>query len=150
MPDMMFEGDPYIPTATAAEIDGLLVKVRPLLPCGERGGAPFTIPKDVDPRNASYSFAGSEGQPEYGAHSLVEVGRLTTHHTCGYYGFFKPSEAEVVAHLAKAIRDDPASPLSRATHYTVWLPDDGPGAITDGRGSHHSAEAVFYAGNDNA
>ena len=56
-------------------------------------------PKNVTPVNDKMLFDEHGGIAEYAKESFRELARGTTQHSCGYYGFFKPSIAEVLAQM---------------------------------------------------
>ena len=56
--------------------------------------------KEVNPRNVAFTWG-----PEAAglASGLKKVGEITTYHTWGYYGFFKPTIDEVLAQIPKEL-----------------------------------------------
>ena len=52
--------------------------------------------KSVDPFNIAFTW---DAKPKWRARRLEKLADITTYHTWGYYGFFKPSIAEVLAQI---------------------------------------------------
>ncbi len=52
--------------------------------------------KPVDPRKIAYTW---DPKPRRKARRLKKLCDITTYHSYGYYGFFKPSIAEVIAQI---------------------------------------------------
>lgn len=56
---------------------------------------------------------------------FVEMGRSQTHHRCGYYGFFKPSLAEVLAQVPDDLPPGADSFYIDTMHYEMFAEGDG-------------------------
>jgi hypothetical protein len=65
---------------------------------------------------------------EWATESFRELSRGTTHHTCGYYGFFKPTIAEVLAQMPD---DDEITVFHIDTGDKVSILYDGEGHLTN-------------------
>jgi hypothetical protein len=94
--------------------------------------------KPCDLRTVAFPWAAKRTKK---ANKLVEIGRITTHHTYGYYGFFKPSIAEVLA----VVQSHPD--IDRVVAYEVCGPSNADDlgkqrdAINDG---YHQATTILY------
>lgn len=107
-----------IPKVSNADLESMLKRIRPVArfrenPQGEEcphcGYREYELEQDdrgdlyyikkVNPRNVAYTW---DPQPAEKAKGLVKHKDITTHHTYGYYGFFKPSIAEVLAQIPEA------------------------------------------------
>ncbi len=82
----------------------------------------------VDLRRQTFSW---NPEPTVPANNLEEIAQITTYHTYGYAGFFKPSEAEVLAQIPSRI-------LRKTVAYRVG--DDF--NIADGQ--HHRVTTILY------
>lgn len=72
------------------------------------------------------------------ARGLEEIGRITTYHGCAYYGFFKPSIAEVVAQI-------PPEHLPRTVAFeTKIAAHDNWREVTSPEGDCHRATTILY------
>jgi len=60
--------------------------------------------KDVNPRNVAFTWDPKPLQRV--DNQLVLIGAIPTYHTWGYYGFFKPSIAEVIAQIPDVFLDE--------------------------------------------
>ena len=59
--------------------------------------------KDVDLRNVAFTWDPTPAKKVEGLEKLCE---LTTYHSYGYHGFFKPSVAEVISQIPSEYVDD--------------------------------------------
>jgi len=92
-----------IPEISNERLKELVKRIRPVVRYakGEKGlfesgeGIPYYI-KPVHPRNVSYLW---NAKPVKMAAGLATLTDITTYHTYGYHGFFKPSIAEVIAQI---------------------------------------------------
>lgn len=92
-----------------------------------RFDAPETI-KEM--RNTAYTWEPKNLvplQPMEREDSYVEIARGSTHHECAYYGFFKPSLAEVYAQMP----DDPRITAFYLDSNSVAILDNGAGHIAN-------------------
>ena len=81
-----------VPEISDDRLAELSAQIKPVI---TRDGALHYI-KDVDPRKIAFTW---DPKITEEATDLVRVGSLPTIHACGYYGFFKPSVAEVLAQI---------------------------------------------------
>jgi hypothetical protein len=90
-----------IPKIEDADLKALAKRIRPVAR-KDAAGAPYYIVGKIDLRNESYLW-----DPEFGkeATGLTPLMQIRTYHTYGYYGFFKPSIAEVIAQIPVQVRD---------------------------------------------
>lgn len=100
------------------------------------GGKVFFIENTCDHFNQSYPWNSKRVKEA----NLVEVTRITTYHTWGYYGFFKPSVAEVLQQI-------PDDLLSKVEYFLVLGPDDAT-ALNEQRDAidqgFHRATTILY------
>lgn len=95
----MYQGPFTIPTKTDAELKALVVKTQPLV----RQGDQLWMIRLPDLRNVAFTWSPVCTESPVG---LVEVARITTLHGYGYYGFFKPSIAEVLCQIPAGLDAD--------------------------------------------
>lgn len=84
-----------IPPITDERLAELMAKIKPVVRDNVSQGArklSYVTPRN--PRNESFTW---EPQRLGQANDLVEIARMDTYHTWAYYGFFKPTVAEVLA-----------------------------------------------------
>lgn len=81
-----------IPEITDENLTLLSRKIRPLV---LQDGKLMRI-EPPDPRNVAFSWSPVVTEP---ANGIVEIAKIRTLHGYGYYGFFKPSVAEVIAQI---------------------------------------------------
>jgi len=86
-----------IPKISDEKLEELSKRIRP---AKEENGELFYY-KSCDLRNESFSWA----EKDCKAKGLKEFASLPTLHTYAYYGFFKPSVAEVLAQLPEDVLD---------------------------------------------
>ncbi len=119
-----------IPEIDKKTIKAMLGKLRPLKSSG--GDLHLWETKAKDYFTSSYTWDGTLGKKV----SVKEfVDASLTFVTCGYYGFFKPSLAEVLSQAPKGIE-------TRANAFDLVY-FDGMGCVM-ASGSHQWAVAVFY------
>ena len=96
-----------IPTISDKKLNDLYQRIKPV---GRyalmhlRGGprlekhqdGEFYFLKDVHPRKVAFSW---DPTPDTKAVGLIELDSISTYHTYGYHGFFKPSVAEVISQI---------------------------------------------------
>lgn len=82
----------YIPKLSEEELQKRSQLIRPVI---RFGGTLYYI-EDVHLSNVSYIWSPVKKERASG---LVSVAKVTTYHTYGYYGLFKPSIAEVLAQI---------------------------------------------------
>lgn len=81
----------HVPTITDEELERRMAR---FTPCAAKNGAVHKI-KPVDPRQTAYTWS-----PELLDEVVFTQSRsVPTDHDCAYYGFFKPSIAEVLAQV---------------------------------------------------
>ena len=97
------------------------------------GGGDLYFIQDVDLRGIAFTWDPVLTQP---AEGLKELARIETYHTCGYYGFFKPSIAEVLAQI-------PSKYLDHCVAYECGVGSLDTSNIVDG-GSAHCVTTVLY------
>lgn len=85
-------------------------RIKPLI---EKSGRPYHCVADCDHFDASYPWVAKTTVPA----DLVEVAKIWTLHGYGYYGFFKPSVAEVIVQI-------PPDLLSKTDFFLVRGPKD--------------------------
>lgn len=106
-----------IPEVPYERIVELANRIKPLLR-EEEDGSLWYCDNPADHFKQSYPWSASPKAP---AKSIVEVGKITTLHKYGYYGFFKPSVAEVLAQVVTQI--DPGL-LEDVDYFVVDGPED--------------------------
>lgn len=84
----------WIPKIKDDVLEKLFKKIKPIV---RKGGEAYYIEK-VDLRGASYLWSPKTTRK---APKLEPITDIRTYHTYGYYGFFKPSIAEVIAQIPK-------------------------------------------------
>jgi|APSaa5957512622_1039677.scaffolds.fasta_scaffold64065_2 hypothetical protein len=84
--------------------------------------------KEVDLKGCAYTWDPNPTKPAYG---LEELDEITTYHTYGYHGFFKPSIAEVLSQIPKGCLDEVVA--------FQTLTDSA-----DISGEYHAATTVLY------
>lgn len=89
----------WIPEISDDELFTLCTRIRTVVDFPKKGK--FFI-KPVDPRNASFMWS---PKPDKRAKDLKPLRVIRTYHTWSYYGFFKPSIAEVIAQIPKELLD---------------------------------------------
>jgi hypothetical protein len=125
----------FVPEISDKKIEFLLKKMKPV---GKNtaNDSCLCYMKECDPRNQAFTWS-----PEYSekAEGLIELTSIKTHHYCGYYGFFKPSIAEVLAQI-------PDEYIDKVVAFeTITGEHDGEDEVKilrDGRG--HLATTVLY------
>jgi len=86
------EGKAFVPEITEGKLNNLIKIIIPLI---RKGNKLYSI-ELPDLRNTAYTW---EPKVTKESDMLEEVTRIKTNHYCGYYGFFKPSIAEVLAQI---------------------------------------------------
>ena len=86
------EGKAFVPEITEEKLMCLVYKIIPVI----RKGNKLYLIELPDLRNTAYTW---EPKITKESDTLEEVTRIKTNHYCGYYGFFKPSIAEVLAQI---------------------------------------------------
>lgn len=119
-----------IPDITDEKIAEMLKDMRPV---ASKDGKLWYI-KPVDPRTVGYTW---DPKLVREATRLREVYRLHTFHTWAFYGFFKPTVAEVLAQVQH--RFDMGY---RWNAFETFMHLDGMQAVVDD--NHHIATSVFY------
>lgn len=106
----------YIPPISNERLAELSARIKPVVrfAVGEEGlfpdkrGVPYFI-EDVDPRKTAFTW---DPKPTTQAEGLQPIRDVITYHTWAYYGFFKPSIAEVLARI-------PADLVDRVTAFEI-------------------------------
>jgi hypothetical protein len=99
----------WIPAISNERLAELGARIKPVIrfATGERGlfqdrhGVAYFI-EDVDPRRTAFTW---DPKPTTPAEDLRTVTEVITYHTWAYYGFFKPSIAEVLAQIPGELVD---------------------------------------------
>jgi hypothetical protein len=91
-----------IPKISNEELAELAKRIRPIVRKASDINRLFFIKPDPDLRGLSYLW---DVKYEEEATGLFEFATITTFHTYGYHGFFKPSVAEVIAQIPPEFRD---------------------------------------------
>jgi len=81
-------------------LDALAKRIRPCY-LTEKGALAYMIVPNLT--NVAFTWGPEHLQD---VEEWREVGRIETHHTCGYIGFFKPTIAEVLAQIPKHLLDE--------------------------------------------
>lgn len=92
------EGKAYVPEITEEKLNNLIQKIHPVI----RKDDKLYLIEIPDFRNTAYTW---DAQITKEFSNLKEVTRIKTHHYCGYYGFFKPSIAEVLSQIPENLID---------------------------------------------
>lgn len=116
----------WVPEISDEEVTALLTRIQPLV--RDEEGTLHTVAR-CDPRD---SYPWCERAEVVDESSLSVVKRIVTYHKWGYYGFFKPTAAEVLAMVPAGLRD-------RVRAFEVEGPD-GP----DDLSRHHVALNAGY------
>ncbi len=119
----------HIPEISDERLHELHVRIKPVV---RKSGDLFYI-EDVDLRDIAFTWNPKTTTKSGG---LKELARIQTYHTCGYYGFFKPSIAEVLAQI-------PQEHLDRCVVYECGVGTLDVDNIVDG-GSAHCVTTVLY------
>lgn len=128
----------HIPEISDERLAQLHARIKPVVRGARRSNGAawhdglFYI-QDVDLRGESFTWDPTLTES---AEGLRELARIETTHTCGYYGFFKPSIAEVLAQI-------PVEFLDRCVAYECGVGDLDTSNIVDG-GSAHRVTTVLY------
>lgn len=83
----------WIPEVPNERIEELAERIKPVVQFGQENRCYI---KPVDLFNIAYTWDPKVADKATGLKSLCDI---TTYHTYGYYGFFKPSIAEVLAQI---------------------------------------------------
>ncbi len=83
----------WIPDVPQARIRELFERIKPVVQFGQKG---LCYIKPVDLFGVAYTW---NPKPADRATGLKDLCDITTYHTFGYHGFFKPSIAEVLAQI---------------------------------------------------
>lgn len=97
----MKENESWIPEIEDASLEGMLRLIRPLVRAVD--GQLHTVARH-DPRRESYPWL--DRVEDVDESRLLVVKRIVTYHTWAYYGFFKPTAAEVLAMIPLELRGD--------------------------------------------
>lgn len=130
----MHPGPYEIPTCSDAHLKELVDRIRPMVRKSDGSIWWIKVPKL---RTVAFPWDPIYTEP---APKLVEVGRCQTLHTWAYYGFFKPTVAEVLCQLPLTVREV-------AQGFEVVGPDTADdlnrekGALDAG---FHVATTIFY------
>lgn len=99
----------WIPEISDQRLKELTARIKPIVRFAQdeigftrnEDGAQFYI-EDVDPRNVAFTW---DPKPTTEASGLTTLTDIRTYHSWGYYGFFKPSVAEVLAQIPEELVD---------------------------------------------
>ncbi len=89
----------WIPKVPKERIKELAKRIRPVVWFPVIG---LCYIKRVDPFNIAFTW---DPRPRWKVFGLKAICDITTYHTYGYYGFFKPSIAEVLAQIPAELLD---------------------------------------------
>ena len=92
------EGKAFVPKINEEKLMCLAYKIMPVIRKDDKLYS-IEIP---DLRNVAYTW---EPKIVKECYNLKEITKIKTHHYCGYYGFFKPSIAEVLAQIPEDLID---------------------------------------------
>jgi hypothetical protein len=98
MPEWAATNMPKLPDISDEELARLQTFIKPLT---KKGDELWSI-HPVDARQHSYTW---DPKPLEKMEDLVLVTSVKTSHTCGYYGFVKPSIAEVLCQLPRELTE---------------------------------------------
>jgi len=93
-------GKSWIPAISNTKLAKLCARIRPIVTFPELGKRYISF---VDPRNVSYLWDPTATNEE--VEGIAELKAITTYHTFGFYGLFKPSIAEVIAQIPEDLLD---------------------------------------------
>ena len=110
------------------QLEKLVQHIKPVV---QHNGKLFYI-KDVHPKKVAFTWSPKITEEAKG---LEKLARIKTYHTYGYYGFFKPSIAEVLAQIPKRYID-----LVKAFEIPVKLNDPEPEVV----GDYHLSRTILY------
>lgn len=94
----VIKGEVNVPEINDTKLNSLCERILPVV---RKNGALYYI-EPVDPRKTSYIWSPTITTEATG---LKEFIKINTIHKCSYYGFFKPSVAEVLAQIPDDILD---------------------------------------------
>lgn len=124
-----------IPQITDYRLAELAKRIRPV---EQSGPIDFYYLKPCDLRCEAFTWDAKRGKK---APMLREIGRVRTLHTYGYYGFFKPTIAEVLAQIPEELLGDAIAFKIKGPQDTDDLNDDKE-ALNQG---FHVARTIIYA-----
>lgn len=87
----------WIPAISDEDLDKLCKRIRAVVEFPRKGKCYI---KPVNPRNIAFTWSPKPGKKAVG---LKRIRDITTYHTWAYYGFFKPTIAEVIAQIPKGL-----------------------------------------------
>lgn len=128
----------YIPKITDDELVKRAENIKPVVREQRKfsGDVLFYI-KPVDLKNVAFTW---DAKPTKQATGLKPIATITTYHAYGYYGFFKPSIAEVLAQIPEQYLKD-----------VVAFETYGPDSVTDLNRNktelddgYHVAQTILY------
>ena len=126
-----------IPEVSKELVEECVQRIEPLI---LNRGKPWLILTKCEPFGQSYPW---EHDLVAEATDIEELARIRTLHTWAYYGFFKPTYAEVIAQIPEEL-------LSRVTHFLVNGPktaDDLNKHMPELDAGFHVAETILYTSN---
>lgn len=126
------DGSPNVPKISDEKISEMLEKISPVV---LHDNKLFKI-KEVHPRNVAFTW---DPQPTEEYPNLVEIGRIKTDHLCAYYGFIKPSIAEVLPQIPDESLDEICA---FQTVTSSDKKDEQPGLYRSGEG--HRLTTILY------
>jgi hypothetical protein len=101
-----------VPEISDDRLAALMAQIQPAC-FDERGRLHFI--KEIDPRTKAFTWDPTLTEA-LNMERYVELGSSLTYHSCGYYGLFKPSIAEVLAQVPEEL-------LSKAVAFSTELPE---------------------------
>ena len=115
-----------IPKITDERLEALYKRIKPLV----RRGRLLWLIKRFDFRTIAFTWDPTKRRPAFWVAPLADIRTL---HTYGYYGFFKPSIAEVLAQIPEEYMDE-----------TVAFEVDGPGNAEDLNSESEALNAGYH------
>lgn len=91
-------GKSWIPAISNTKLADLCARIRPIVTFPDLGKRYI---RSVDPRNDSYIW--DPTATNEAVEGIAELQSITTYHTFGFYGLFKPSIAEVIAQIPEEL-----------------------------------------------
>lgn len=120
-----------IPKLTREELIARALKIKPVI---WENNLQFIKPVDLE--RVAFTW---DPKPVKKAKGLTELFRQTTYHHCNYYGFFKPSIAEVLAQI-------PEDKIKGIVAFSTDLVSTNIDQCVTDDYNYHIATTVFYGG----
>lgn len=126
MSELVVESGVTIPEISDDELNSRIAKVRALRLDDVGRLVPRVLSKSAveSPRNTSFLWDAEEPQEEWSYPKLKETYSYVCYHTYGYYGFFKPTLAEVFAQMPEdVVRSAFGFTIKEGNTYAALTPD---------------------------